>query len=162
MSYSFNVRAATKAAAIAMVAEKMAEVVASQPIHEADQAPVQAVAETFILLVRDDETQDISVSVNGTVSSYGVDTGLTSAGVGVADTLGLAHRTSESGLLRILYNPYAAERRRQRRRGRCGRGREACARKRHQLAWREHRQRQGEERDHPQRRHCGERCASFG
>ena len=30
------------------------------------------------------------------------------AGIGVADTLGLAHQTSESGLLRILYNPYAA------------------------------------------------------
>jgi hypothetical protein len=30
------------------------------------------------------------------------------AGIGVADTLGLAHQTSQSGLLRILYNPYAA------------------------------------------------------
>ena len=30
------------------------------------------------------------------------------AGVGLVDTLGLAHETSESGLLRILYNPYAA------------------------------------------------------
>jgi membrane-associated phospholipid phosphatase len=30
------------------------------------------------------------------------------AGIGVADSLRLAHRTSESGLLRILYNPYAA------------------------------------------------------
>ncbi len=30
------------------------------------------------------------------------------AGIGVADTLGLAHQTAKSGLLRILYNPYAA------------------------------------------------------
>jgi membrane-associated phospholipid phosphatase len=30
------------------------------------------------------------------------------AGIGVADTLRLAHRTSKSGLLRVLYNPYAA------------------------------------------------------
>jgi PAP2 superfamily len=30
------------------------------------------------------------------------------AGIGLADTLGLAHQTSKSGLLRILYNPYAA------------------------------------------------------
>lgn len=66
MSYSFSVRAATKSDAVVRVAAELAKVVASQPIHAADQAQAQAVAETFILVV--DEPSDgfeLSISVSG-------------------------------------------------------------------------------------------------
>ena len=84
MSYSFNVRAATKALALSAVIAKIDEVVVQQPIHAHDQEAAKAAAETFIGLVRDPgEGEEISVSVNGSVSSYG-DTGFVSAGVGVS------------------------------------------------------------------------------
>jgi mannitol/fructose-specific phosphotransferase system IIA component (Ntr-type) len=41
MSYSFNLKASNKAAAIQEVADKLEEVVATQPIHEVDKAAVQ-------------------------------------------------------------------------------------------------------------------------
>ncbi len=68
MSYSFGIRAATKALAIAAVAAKLDEVVQSQPCHKADRASAQASAESFINVLKDDDTKDISVSVNGSVS----------------------------------------------------------------------------------------------
>lgn len=82
MSYSFYVRAATKAEAKEKVKEKLDEVVASQPVHEADRAQAQAAAEAFIDLLREDETQDVSVNVNGS-SVWSVDEGLNKAGFGI-------------------------------------------------------------------------------
>lgn len=71
MSYSFSVRAATKAEASEKVAAELASVVASQPVHEADSKQAQAAADGFIGVIRDDETQDILVSVSGSVSWSG-------------------------------------------------------------------------------------------
>jgi glycosyltransferase A (GT-A) superfamily protein (DUF2064 family) len=68
MSYSFGIRAATKALAIAAVAAKLDEVVQSQPVHKADRAQAQAAAEGFVNVLKDDDTKDITVSVNGSVS----------------------------------------------------------------------------------------------
>ncbi|MGJ0508923.1 MAG: hypothetical protein ACR652_17705 [Methylocystis sp.] len=85
MSYSFTVRAASKAEANQKVADELANVVASQPVHEADRDQAQAAATAFIGLLRFDETQDISVSVNGSV--WSVDGGLNSAGIGVSVSL---------------------------------------------------------------------------
>lgn len=72
MSYSFNVRAASKAAAIAAVAAKLDEVEASQPSHGLDKGPALATASAFIHTLADpEENQEISVSVNGALSWIG-------------------------------------------------------------------------------------------
>lgn len=85
MSYSFSVKAETKEAAIAAVADELDKVVSSQPVHEADRAQALAAADAFIALIRDDDTQDILVNVNGSV--WSVEDGLNSASVGVSAAL---------------------------------------------------------------------------
>ncbi len=83
MSYSFNVRAADKAGARAAVAAELDKVVAQQPIHAADRAQAAAAVDAFLDLIGDPgEGQEVSVSVNGSVSRYDSDS-LTSASVGV-------------------------------------------------------------------------------
>ncbi|MGJ7575726.1 hypothetical protein ACSFBX_34790 [Variovorax sp. RB2P76] len=67
MSYSFSVRAATKAEAKAKVAEQLAGVLKSQPTHAVDVTAAQAGADTFIDLVSDNDTKDLMVTVNGSV-----------------------------------------------------------------------------------------------
>lgn len=67
MSYSFNVQAASKAAAKEAVATKFDEVIASQPIHARDKAAALANANAVIDLLADDDARNISVSVNGYV-----------------------------------------------------------------------------------------------
>jgi glycosyltransferase A (GT-A) superfamily protein (DUF2064 family) len=88
MSYSFTIRAATKALAGAAVAAELTKVAASQPVHKADQAPVQAAAEGFINMLKDDEAQDVCVEIHGSVSwrSVGDDERqqFTAASVGVS------------------------------------------------------------------------------
>lgn len=68
MSYSFNVRAPNKAEAKAMVNAKMDETVVSQPVHAKDCAQAKAAAATFIDLLTEDESKDVSVSMNGYLS----------------------------------------------------------------------------------------------
>lgn len=82
MSYSFSVRAATKAEAKEKVATELAKVVMQQPIHAVDQDQANAAATSFIDLLRDDETQDVMVSVNGSV--YIPTAGLQQASVSVS------------------------------------------------------------------------------
>ncbi len=67
MTYSFHVQASTKAAARIAVAEKFDEVVAAQPIHARDKAAALTNANAVIDLLMDDDTTEISVSVNGYV-----------------------------------------------------------------------------------------------
>lgn len=67
MSYSFSVRGATKQAILSAVAEEMAKVVASQPVHAADQQAVMANATAVVGLMADDESRDISISCNGSI-----------------------------------------------------------------------------------------------
>lgn len=68
MSYSFNIRAADKAAAKEAVAAKFDEIIGQQPIHARDRAAVLSNANAVIDLLADDDTQDVSVSCNGYVS----------------------------------------------------------------------------------------------
>lgn len=88
MSYSFNVRAASKAAAIAAVAAKLDEVAAQQPSHAVDKAQALAAATAFVeVLPEPSDAQDVTVSVNGSVGwtgTWGVDHKLTYAAVGVS------------------------------------------------------------------------------
>jgi hypothetical protein len=85
MSYSFNVRGANKAAASLQVAAELASVVASQPVHAADHGAAQLAADNFILLLREDETQDIGVAVSG--SLWGTDAGVNQASVSISVSL---------------------------------------------------------------------------
>lgn len=69
MSYSFNLKAANKEAAKLAVAAKFDEmVVAGQPVHARDREAVLANANAVIDLLADNDTKDVSVSMNGHVS----------------------------------------------------------------------------------------------
>lgn len=68
MSYSFQVKAATKGDAKSAVLAKFDEIVEQQPVHARDRAAVLANAGLVIDLLADDDTKDVSVSCNGYVS----------------------------------------------------------------------------------------------
>lgn len=68
MSYSFNVKAATKAEAKAAVEAEFDKVLENQTEHERDKAAALANANAVIDLLADDDTQDIGVSCNGYIS----------------------------------------------------------------------------------------------
>lgn len=68
MSYSFNVRAATKAEAKTAVAAVFDKVVADQPTHEHDKAAVLANANAAIDLLADNDEMDVEVSCSGWLS----------------------------------------------------------------------------------------------
>jgi hypothetical protein len=90
MSYSFNFRVATKADARERAKVELAAVVASQPVHAQDSEAALATLDAFLGLLVDDDTRDIVVAVNGSVSwDYVSDADqaavpLTSASVGVS------------------------------------------------------------------------------
>lgn len=86
MSYSFSIRAATKAEAKEMVTAEMAKVLQYQPIHSTDQAQAEAAAAAFIDLMPDDDTKDLSVSVHDSVGWSGSQEApiITNASVGVS------------------------------------------------------------------------------
>lgn len=73
MSYSFNIRAATKAEAKAAVEAKFDEVIAGQPVHVRDRAAALANANAVIDLLADDDTQDVGVTCSGYVSWSGAE-----------------------------------------------------------------------------------------
>lgn len=85
MSYSFQAQAATKAELKTQVAEQFAAVVLAQPPHAADQDAALAAAENFIDLLADDEAQDISINMHG--SLWTSDAGILSANVNVTCTI---------------------------------------------------------------------------
>ena len=67
MSYSFFVRAATAAAVMAAASEKMAEIVVAQPVHAYDKDQALAHAAALVGQMQPSESQDISVSMNGSI-----------------------------------------------------------------------------------------------
>lgn len=93
MSYSFNVRAASKALAKVAVAAEFDKVVAIQPVHAQDRAQAIGNANAIIDLLVDDDTQDISVNCYGSVGWNWVEGAdessvpLTSVGVGASARL---------------------------------------------------------------------------
>jgi len=69
MSYSIGAKAATKAEARAALEAKFdADVVVLQPVHARDRAAVLANVDAALSLLADDDTKDVSISVNGYVS----------------------------------------------------------------------------------------------
>ncbi|SCU73478.1 conserved hypothetical protein [Cupriavidus necator] len=71
MSYSFQVKAATKAKTKAAVEAEFEKVLVHQPIHARDKAAALGNANAVIDLLPEDDSNDISVSCNGYVSWYG-------------------------------------------------------------------------------------------
>lgn len=69
MSYSFSVKAPTKAAAKDNVSDQFDVVVNGQPTHEVDRAAVKAAAGAFIdMLAEPQDGDEIVVSINGSLS----------------------------------------------------------------------------------------------
>lgn len=67
MSYSFSLRAGSKALAKAAVAAKLDEAISFQKCHERDRAQALATADAFIDLLPDDESKDVAVSMSGSL-----------------------------------------------------------------------------------------------
>lgn len=72
MSYSFNIRAATKAQALTDVALKFDEVVAMQACHARDKGAALAAASAMVGLLDDDESRDVVVGMSGYLSGQWV------------------------------------------------------------------------------------------
>lgn len=68
MSYSISIRAVTKQAAKAEVAAKMAETAVSQKCHARDMVPAIQVAHAFIDQLADDDSKDVAVNMNGSLT----------------------------------------------------------------------------------------------
>jgi len=68
MSYSFAVRGATVALALAAASEAFAKVVEGQPVHAADQAPALGAASVFAELLTPNEAKDVQINMNGYLS----------------------------------------------------------------------------------------------
>jgi hypothetical protein len=71
MSYSFQIKEATKAAAKHAVTVKVFDIAATQPIHQRDRDAIEANAHAVIDLLADDDTKDVAVSCNGYLSWNG-------------------------------------------------------------------------------------------
>lgn len=91
MSYSFAVRAATKAEAREKIAAEFDRVEVAQRCHVTDRAAAQAAAFAFVDFLQDDETKDVQVSVNGSLGGTwqpdNTISNLTQANVGVFASL---------------------------------------------------------------------------
>ena len=87
MSYSIGAKGATKDAVREELAGKMAEVVATQPVHAADKDQALTAADAFLSLLPDTPPagQEFNVSLSGSVCT-GTD-GLVSTGVNVYASL---------------------------------------------------------------------------
>lgn len=84
MSYSFNVRASDKAAAIAACRARMAEEMVRQPCHSIDAEAALGNMERVVGLLPDDPSMHVAVSMSGYVGgewAQGELTRLTSANV---------------------------------------------------------------------------------
>ncbi|MEO8804625.1 MAG: hypothetical protein ABI433_00970 [Burkholderiaceae bacterium] len=98
MSYSFSVRAATKAELKVKIAAELDKVVAGQPAHARDRVQAQAAADAFVDVIDADETRDVVVTVNGSVSGqWQPDNTLTSlSGASVSISAALATKVEAS------------------------------------------------------------------
>jgi len=69
MSYSFSVRAASKADALVEVAAELDKVVVGQPTHASDRQAAEDAVKAFVAVVRDPgEGEYLGVSVSGSLS----------------------------------------------------------------------------------------------
>jgi 5-enolpyruvylshikimate-3-phosphate synthase len=87
MSYSLHARGANLAAALAAAAAKFDEVVASQPTHASDRQPALDCAAAFGALLKPDDTQDVVININGSLSWRHGEVGYSAASVSVSASL---------------------------------------------------------------------------
>lgn len=90
MSYSFSIRAATKAEAKDAVFTELVKVCDQQPVHAVDSQQANAAAAAFIDVLADDASKDVSVTVSGSVGWNGGElpnVTISSAGVNVYASL---------------------------------------------------------------------------
>lgn len=93
MSYSFATRAANKALAKLAVSAELDKVAASQLCHARDRVQAQAAADTFIELLDDDDTQDVTVSMSGWLSGTWLGSDVTRvSGANVSVSVNLVQR----------------------------------------------------------------------
>ncbi len=69
MSYSFNVRAASKSAALDLVAVEFGHVVSQQSVHNKDHDAALDTAKAFVDILEVDELKDVEVRMNGSIST---------------------------------------------------------------------------------------------
>jgi len=67
MSYSFSVKAATKAEAIKLANDQFDGVLAGQPVHTVDMPAAREATAAFTNLLMDDPNCDVGLSINGSV-----------------------------------------------------------------------------------------------
>jgi hypothetical protein len=67
MSYSFSVKAATKAEAVTLANEQFDAILLAQPVHAADMPAAREAVAAFTNVLMDDPTCDCGLSVNGSV-----------------------------------------------------------------------------------------------
>lgn len=68
MSFSFTVKAATKALVKEKVASELDSVVRDQPSHSQDRPLIQSACEAYVDLLSDDDEKDIELRCNGSLS----------------------------------------------------------------------------------------------
>lgn len=68
MSFSYQVRGASKADAMSKAVAEMAKVIEAQPVHAHDADSVQAVVETYVgLLPEPSPEQDVVIGISGSL-----------------------------------------------------------------------------------------------
>ena len=90
MSFSFSIRAASKAIAKADVTLNMAKIAHAQSCHKRDELQVVGAVHTAIDLLDDDAARDVVVSANGSLSGIwdGMDlTGVTGSNLTISASL---------------------------------------------------------------------------
>lgn len=93
MSYSFNVRAASKALVKAAIAAELEKVAAQQACHLRDKAQAQAAADAFVDVLTDDDDKDVVVNMSGYLSGQWQGSDVTRIeGASVNVSAGLANR----------------------------------------------------------------------
>lgn len=85
MSYSFAVVGATGDEVISLVDVKLDEVVAAQPVHEADRSIAKEVATKAVELLQGKPDMDVRISVYGSIVTD--DAGVRQVSVGVDASL---------------------------------------------------------------------------
>lgn len=73
MSYSFSVRASSKASVALLVAAELERVVEAQSIHAKDAKAALAAAEALIEVLANDADADVRVDMSGSVGWRGTD-----------------------------------------------------------------------------------------
>ncbi len=92
MSYSFSARGATKVEALADAKNKMDEVVVGQPMHARDAEQAMANATTAADLLVEDDSKDVSISMNGSLSWAGEGDAAAITSVSISTTVSLVSK----------------------------------------------------------------------